>query len=311
MPQTDRAAGVLLGLACGDALGRPVEFKPADAIAKHHGTVDEMLGHGTHGKPAGTITDDTELALRITRSLAEQGAFDGADVAERFVEWYESGPFDIGMMTADALRKIQHGTSWTEAGQTVWEGRAEGRNAGNGSVMRCAPYAVAFAKSPETVLDVSKQSSAITHADPRCTYGCALLNSTIANLLYERDEPLRRAIDRIQDDAPDELIEAVEAVADSSTRPNLQTSGYVVHTLQTALYDGLTADSAKDGIVTAVNRGGDTDTVGAVTGAIVGAKFGAIDLPKEWIQAVGHADELEDLGKSLAKNQFETLTPHE
>lgn len=102
----DRARGVLLGLACGDALGRPVEFLTADDIEREHGRVTEMLGDGTWHQPAGTITDDTELALCVARSLAERGSFAPTDVAERFVAWYESGPFDVGTMTADAIRNL-------------------------------------------------------------------------------------------------------------------------------------------------------------------------------------------------------------
>jgi len=98
----DAATGVLLGLACGDALGRPVEFRSAESIADQYETVTEMLGHGTHGQPAGTITDDTDLAVCIARSLVEQEAFDGEDIADRFHEWYESGPFDVGLMTAES-----------------------------------------------------------------------------------------------------------------------------------------------------------------------------------------------------------------
>lgn len=96
MSLQDRARGVVLGLACGDALGRPVEFRSADQIAAEHGTVTEMLGHGSHGQPAGTITDDTEMALCIAHSLVEHDDFVPEDVADRFVGWYRSGPFDIG-----------------------------------------------------------------------------------------------------------------------------------------------------------------------------------------------------------------------
>src|SRR6056297_243214 len=105
MVASDAATGVVLGLACGDALGRPVEFRSGESIASQHGTVTEMLGHGTHGQPAGTVTDDTDLALCIARSLVERGAFDGNDIAARFHDWYQSGPFDIGLMTADAIRE--------------------------------------------------------------------------------------------------------------------------------------------------------------------------------------------------------------
>src|SRR6056297_3313744 len=114
-----RATGALLGLACGDALGRPVEFSTAAQIEREHGRVTEMLANGTHGQPAGTITDDTEMALCIARSLVAHEGFEPADIAARFVEWYESGPFDIGLMTSDALRTIRSGTSWDDAGQQV------------------------------------------------------------------------------------------------------------------------------------------------------------------------------------------------
>ena len=169
----DRAAGVLLGLACGDALGRPVEFQSPAEIERRYGTVRTMLANGTHGQAAGTVTDDTELALCIARSLAERERFDPADVAERYVAWYETGPFDVGLMTADAIRTLQEGVPWHEAGEQVWRNRPEGSNAGNGSVMCCAPLAVAFRDDPGTLARVSRDASRITHADPRCTAGCA------------------------------------------------------------------------------------------------------------------------------------------
>ena len=305
MPTPDAAVNVLLGLACGDALGRPVEFESADAIAAQHGTVTEMLSHGTHGQPAGTVTDDTDLALCIVRSLVEHEAFDGQDVAERFHEWYENGPFDIGLMTADALREYGRGTSWRDAGRNVWQHRQEGSNAGNGSVMRCAPYAIAFTDDSETLIRVSKQSSAITHYDPRCTYGCAVLNETIAGCLRGEDAPLETALDRVGGDAPDELVEALRVVPNLVDSDQLNTTGYVVHTLQTALYDALTADSIEEAIVTAVNRGGDTDTVGAVTGAVAGARFGDDSLPDRWLDVLEYRDDLELLAKTFATTAIE------
>jgi ADP-ribosyl-[dinitrogen reductase] hydrolase len=300
MQISDAAATVLLGLACGDALGRPVEFQSADAIAAQHGTVTEMLGDGTHGQPAGTVTDDTDLALCIARSLVDNEAFDGQDVAERFHEWYESGPFDIGLMTADALREFGRGTSWRDAGRNVWQHRQEGSNAGNGSVMRCAPYAIAFTDDLDSLARVSKQSSAITHYDSRCTYGCAILNTTIAGFLRGEDDPLATALNRVDNDAPDELVEALRVVPDLIDEEQLRTTGYVVHTLQTALHDALTADSAADAIMTAVNRGGDTDTVGAVTGAIAGARFSDEALPEQWLDVLEYRDDLELLARALA-----------
>jgi ADP-ribosyl-[dinitrogen reductase] hydrolase len=263
-----------------------------------------MLGNGTHGQPAGTVTDDTDLALCIARSLTEEGAFDGQDIADRFAEWYDDGPFDIGLMTADAISEYKSGTSWRDAGREVWQRRAEGSNAGNGSIMRCAPYAIAFAEEPATLDRVSKQSSAITHHDPRCQYGCVILNQTIAGFLCGDESPLADAIARVEGDGPDELVETIRLVPDLVDEQQLENTGYVVHTLQTSLYDALTADSAEAAIVTSVNRGGDTDTLGAVTGALAGARFGAEKLPDRWLEVVEYREDLTLLGQALATSQI-------
>ena len=296
----DHARGVLLGLACGDALGRPVEFDSAAAIEAAHGRLDEMVGHGTWNQPAGTITDDTEQALCIARSVVDEGAFDPADIADRFVAWYDTGPFDIGRMTARSLRALKRGAAWDEAGQQVWEDSPEGSNAGNGSVMRCPPLAIPYANDREQLVAVSKQSSRITHADPRCTYGCAVLNLTIVGLLGDADAPLQDALDYVGTDAPEELVAALRPAARGDSPATLEPSGYVVHSLQTALHDGLAAESAEEAIVTAVNRGGDADTIGAIAGAVAGARFGASALPDRWLDVVDEVDELDALATRLS-----------
>ncbi|WP_435364371.1 ADP-ribosylglycohydrolase family protein [Haloarchaeobius sp. DYHT-AS-18] len=296
-----RARGTLLGLACGDALGRPVEFNSPASIESQHGRLDEMVGYGTHNQPAGTVTDDTDMLLCIARSLAETGEFDGHDVAERFLDWYESGPFDIGIMTAQSIRAFRDGAAWDEAGRQVWEASAEGSNAGNGSVMRCVPHALAFGHDPDRLVAVSRESSAITHADPRCTWGCALLNLVVADLVRNDPEPLAAldaGLDRVRDDAPAELVEAAEAVP-TLDAGDLQNTGYVVTTVQAGLYHGLRADSAEDAIVDAVAMGGDTDTIGAVAGAVAGARFGASGLPGDWVDTVTVAADCRDLADAL------------
>jgi len=297
---SDRARGTLLGLACGDALGRPVEFSSASAIAAEHGQLDEMVGQGTWNQPAGTITDDTEQALCVARSLVDQQAFDPADIAARFVDWYDSGPFDIGRMTMKSLSRLKHGDDWSEAGQHVWEASPEGQNAGNGSVMRCAPLAIPYATTWERLVEVSRQSSQITHADPRCTDGCVVLNLTLAGLLEDASTPLRDALDYVDASAPDELTTALSPLARGETPDTLEISGYVIHSLQTALHDGLHAETAEEAIVTAVNRGGDTDTIGAIAGAVAGARFGASQLPDRWLATIDETDELDTLARRLS-----------
>jgi ADP-ribosyl-[dinitrogen reductase] hydrolase len=300
MDDTTRAVGTLYGLACGDALGRPVEGYPRERIERERGHLTEMIGRGVHGQPPGTVTDDTDLALCIARSLVETGRFDGQDVAERFLAWYENDPVGIGALTADSIRAFQRGESWRDAGRVVWQQRPEGQNAGNGSVMRCAPYAIAFRDDPDALVRVSRQSSSITHADPRCTYGCAVLNGTIAGMFRAEDDPLAGALARVERDAPPELAETLRLVPDYVTREALPTTAYVVDTLQTALTVGLTADSAEAAIVEAVNLGGDTDTIGAVTGAIAGARFGAEAIPDRWLAELSVPEELRVLGTALA-----------
>jgi ADP-ribosyl-[dinitrogen reductase] hydrolase len=299
----NRAKGVLLGLACGDALGRPVEFKSSATIETEYGTLDRMIGNGTHRKPAGTITDDTDLAMCIARSLVDCRDFNPEDIAERFVAWYESDPFDIGSMTSDSLRRIRDGESWDDAGYQVWKERPEGQNAGNGSVMRCVPYAIAFADNEEKLGYVSEASSAITHADPRCRRGCAVLNLTIACLLRGNENPLESALSVTYPNktGAEELAEVLETVPDEIDERNLSNTGYVVDTVQAAFYYALDSDSAREAIIRAVNAGGDADTVGAVTGAIVGARFGADSLPEEWLNEIDEVTELEELAEELTK----------
>ncbi|MFC7233410.1 ADP-ribosylglycohydrolase family protein [Saliphagus sp. GCM10025308] len=288
-------------MACGDALGRPVEFASASEIAAEHGRLDEMVGYGTWNQPAGTITDDTEQALCIARSLVERQAFDPDDIADRFVAWYDSGPFDIGIMTRRSIENVQAGRSWEQAGQEVWKASPEGKNAGNGSIMRCPPLSIPYATEPKTLERVSRHSSQITHADPRCTYGCAILNLTIAGLLQDATDPLASAIDHVGNNAPEELRNALTPICDGDELGSLETSGYVVHSLRTAMHDGLRAKSAEAAITSAVNRGGDTDTIGAVTGAIAGARFGASRLPDRWLSAIDETAEIESLAEQLVE----------
>lgn len=306
---TNQSTGVFFGLACGDALGRPVEFQQPTSIQRRHGRVTEMLADGTHGQPAGTITDDTQMALCIARSLADTGQFDPNDIAARFVDWYESGPFDIGLLTSTVLRRLRDGEAWHKAGVDEWRHLPEGSNAGNGSVMRCAPYSLAFANDMESLVTASRASSAITHADPRCQWGCVILNATIAGLLNDLDSPLQRALE-VAENAPSELKTACEEVQkvhqddQSHDGLDLANTGYVVTTLQAGLYHGLTAPTAEDAIVDAVMMGGDTDTIAAVTGAIAGARFGATALPDRWLQEINEIEELAELAKQLISEEI-------
>lgn len=267
----ERARGILCGLAVGDALGRPVEFWSPEEIEAEYGVLDSMVGHGTHGQPSGTVTDDTEQAMCIATSLATHGKWDPERVAEQFVDWYNSSPFDIGNTTAKSMEKLAAGVPWDEAGVATQEEFSQDR-ATNGSVMRCAPLAIAYPYDTESLIQYSRESSMITHAHPRCTWGAAILNVTIANIITGTEQPLQHALDSVRGDAPPPLVSALSDIR-TVDEGELSSSGDVTDTLQTALYHGLTSSSFVDAVTSAVNRGGDADTIGAVTGAIAGARF--------------------------------------
>lgn len=311
----NRAEGLILGLACGDALGRPVEFNSAGRINREHGQLTEMVSGGTHNKPAGTVTDDTELAVCIAQSLVDQGDFLPADIADKFVRWYDSNPFDMGTMTAETLRELKRGGKWDVTGRSVWSSRPEGKNAGNGSIMRCAPYALAFTDDYSKLQEVSRTSSKITHADPRCSYGCAILNLTLAGLLAQESRPLSSALEELPENVPEELLTALQPIQDGIKPETLQSSGYVIHTLQSGLYHGLTAETPREGIVNSINMGHDTDTVGAVTGAVIGARFGADALPSDWVETLTvdvESRQLPDwwLSSDTTANELRALASH-
>ncbi|MFC6864941.1 ADP-ribosylglycohydrolase family protein [Halomicroarcula sp. GCM10025817] len=304
MDRTSRARGTLLGLACGDALGRPVEGWPRSRIAREHGRLTEMQARGAHGLPAGAVTDDTELALCLARSIVESDGFDADDAARRFAAWFEGDPTGIGGMTRRALARVATGEPWDRAAEHVWRQSPEGHNAGNGSVMRCAPLAIRFADDPATLIESSMTSSRLTHWDPRCTHGCAALNLVVAGYLRGADDPVSATLDRLDEDAPTDVAVALLEARAATDPTMLPVTGYVVDTLEAGVGHALLAQSAEEAIVTAVNNGGDTDTVGAVAGAVAGARFGVESLPETWLdeltvrtEAMALADRLAERGR--------------
>ena len=301
MDESRRAAGTLVGLACGDALGRPVEFRSSDAVSREHGRVTEMLARGTHGQPTGTVTDDTDLTLALARSLVDRGEFAPADVARRFADWLAADPFDVGLLTAEAVRGYDHAETPADAARTAWEARPEGQNAGNGSLMRCAPPALVYDDRPR-LAERTAAVSALTHADPRCVESCVALTRVVRELLdgASVDDALTAALSLARDrSAPTGVREALAVATDREARR--ENDGFVLVTFETALADALTADSFEEAVVTSVSRGGDADTVGAVCGAVAGARFGVEAVPARWTDRVDEAAECQALARDLVE----------
>jgi len=292
--QCNRFRGVMLGIAAGDALGATVEFMSPEAIAATIGVHREIVGGGWLHLAAGEVTDDTQMALCIARSLVEKQRFDADDIAANFVEWYRSDPKDIGNTTRHALELLDAGVPWQEAGARTHEAMRP-RDASNGSIMRCAPIALAAWRDAEMNARHSADSSRITHANPLCVDACVALNAAVAALLHGESDPLAAA-DRAAE--LNEVRAAIDAAA-AATPDMLPAGGYVLDTLSAALWAVTAHDTPEDAIVAAVNLGNDADTTGAVAGALAGARWGAEALPARWVDALLGKDELVALADAL------------
>jgi ADP-ribosyl-[dinitrogen reductase] hydrolase len=269
----DRIEGCAVGAAVADALGMPLEFGPRQPAGR-------LVRDMTPGRiPAGTFTDDTEMALALADSLLAHRPLDPADLAQRFMAWHQAGPDDVGIHTSQVLSRIAAGQAWQQAAQSVQRARPD--SAGNGSVMRCWPVALAHWDELDEILSASRLQSRVTHPHPECQAGSAFVNAAIYHLLH--GAPPILAIPRALEDAamPADLRAVIEQ-AQARHRDELPNSGWVRHSLESAVWGLLTTDSFEEAVVQVVNLGADSDTAGAVTGALTGATYGLSAIPARW-----------------------------
>jgi ADP-ribosyl-[dinitrogen reductase] hydrolase len=280
----NRRRGALLGLAVGDALGAAVEFSPPGTFEP----VTDFRGGGPHGLAPGEWTDDTSMALALADSIAERG-WDLTDQAERYLAWWKSGAysvtghcFDIGRTTAIALRKY----AATRDART--SGDVSAHASGNGSIMRLVPVPVAymhlFPDSNDRLIQHLIESSITTHASPQCVSACAYLGLLLCGLLHglPRDEVLAHDFVRTHLRAH-RLHPEIDEVARGGYRERTPVgSGYVVRSLEAALWAFHDAVDFREAVLRAVNLGDDADTTGAVCGQLAGAYFGESGMPQEW-----------------------------
>lgn len=260
------------GLAVGDALGVPYEFQARDTF---HAT--EPIGGGFHGQLAGTFSDDTSMTLATCESLrAKQGAIDAGDMRARFRAWLERGAyaidsavFDVGITTRRAL----------EAGHGL-DGE---HDCGNGSLMRILPLAFTEANDSEIA-----QASAITHAHPVACRACAIHVHVARDLAA--GATVSEAIARIADtEAPFDRLPEIASLE----REQIRSGGYVVETLEAALWCLATTESYRACVLAAVNLGDDTDTVAAVAGGLAGIVYGMEAIPHAWLDTLRGRDLIE------------------
>jgi ADP-ribosyl-[dinitrogen reductase] hydrolase len=273
----ERARGCAVGAAVGDALGMPLEFRPRRPLNRL--VLDMQAGRVA----AGTFTDDTEMALALAHSLLAHCPLDPEDLAQRFVAWLQAGPDDVGIHTHDVLSRIAAGTPWEEAVDDVQRRRPD--SAGNGSVMRCWPVALVHWDNPTLLLADSRLQSRVTHPHLECQAGSAFVNAAIQQLI--QGSPPAQAIAHALAFAPQSspLRDLIQA-APTQSREQLENTGWVRHTLQSAVWGLLTTHSFEEAVVQVVNLGQDADTAGSVVGALAGAAYGLEAIPRRWRDAL-------------------------
>jgi len=295
----ERHCGCLLGLAIGDALGAAVEFSPPGSFKPVTGFRDG----GPHGLKPGEWTDDTSMALALADSIVTVG-WDLNDQARRYVDWWKRGKysvngvcFDIGITTRDALG------AFVRTGDARSSASSHERSSGNGSIMRLAPVPIAFGNLyPARIEELSRlaaESSLPTHASAQCLSACRYMALVLAALMAgeSRDEilaPNWSALDALRKVEP--LHPAIDEVASGSFRrrkpPEIRGSGYVVHSLEAAMWAFHNAVDFSEAVLRAVNLGDDADTTGAVCGQLAGACWGVDGVPDQWRIGVAQCDML-------------------
>lgn len=278
----DKFKGCLVGLACGDALGGPVEAIPGPAkLPERKHLQTEMTGGGFFKLMPGQITDDTDMALCLATSLVEKKHSDPADVAKRYLAWYLDNPIGTGKTIETAMEALKGGMSWDRAAASELGIKSKG----NGSLMRCAPIAMASFKHEKLLRERSYYDSCITHMHQDCIDAVVFVNLMIAAMLQGEDHLVAyiQAVDKL-DDWSTLHFSCSKVLRMSVEERNRHPS--VISTLLHALHSLLTTNSFEEALVKSVNLGGDADTIGAVTGALAGACYGERQIPERWKTAL-------------------------
>jgi ADP-ribosyl-[dinitrogen reductase] hydrolase len=303
----DRVAGCLVGLACGDAVGTTSEFQKRDKFPP----VRDMVGGGVFNLQAGQWTDDTSMALCLADSLLEMDGFCGNDQMERYHRWWKTGYnssngkcFDVGTATVQAITNYRN----DELKNRNFYGDDNPRSAGNGSLMRLAPIAIFYSNGTvDNLMYNAGDSSKVTHATAECVDSCqyfALLlhkafTATSKHQLFEvQYNPFTGALTDILSD--DNYVKL--------TRDQVKSTGYVIDSLQAALWCFHTTNSFEDAILLAANLGDDSDTVAAICGQLAGAFYGWDAIPDRWKDKLTRQQHIKDLALKLFAQGPTTLS---
>lgn len=304
-----------LGLAIGDALGVPVEFKSRDYFRNN--PVTTMIGYGVWNQPPGTWSDDSSMAFCLAESLTK--GYDIQDIGKTFVKWMQEGywgahhkVFDIGGTTRLSLQRIAKGED------SLYSGEFEESSNGNGSIMRVMPASIFFCmEENETLMERMRETSGVTHRHFRSIFSCFIYSKFAGHLFrgLEKQEAYVKAMEEVREYIasknfnPDELAffeRTVSGKLISEVEERVYSSGYVLHTLEASIWCFLNTNSYSEAVLKAVNLGGDTDTTGCVTGALAGLYYGDEGIPTEWKNVVVRKKDIIELANDF-KNCMDNL----
>lgn len=295
MDLEDKIRGMLFGLALGDALGGPLEFMKQEDIRLKFGVVEDMVGGGWLDLEPGETTDDTAMMLCLVKGILEKPEKPIEAIGNYFMEWYASNPKDIGITTRHALENYQVYRNWIKAGEAAHRASEE-KSAGNGALMRCAPVVFFYKDDYEKMIEVTKMQSRMTHIDPLSIEACCINNHILWELFRGKglEEGILSALKRY------DLEKRYQDCAERTVSyQQLNPSGFAVDTLRCSIYALLNTEDFYDAVVTAVNMGGDADTIGAVTGAIAGLHYGYATLPAIWVYQLKNFHEIDEICRAL------------
>jgi len=302
MDLKSRFLGAMLGLAAGDALGTALEFRPPGTFEP----ITDMVGGGPFRLAPGQWTDDTSMALCLAASLVECGKFDLWDQCERYLRWLRDGYmsstgtcFDVGNTVGTSLLRYAE-TLDPRAGPTAPD------TAGNGSLMRLAPVPLFFARQPENAIFYAGESSRTTHGAQECIDACRHLAGLIVGALQQRSKEallssMFSPVEGLWEREPlaPKIVEIASGSYIRKEPPAIKGGGYVVHSLEAALWAFYKTDDFHLGALMAVNLGDDADTTGAVYGQIAGAYYGEDGIPDNWLSLLAHKEMIVDLSDQL------------
>ncbi|NMM62894.1 ADP-ribosyl-[dinitrogen reductase] hydrolase [Clostridium sp. P21] len=289
MKKEARILGGLFGVACGDALGGTLEFLSKREGKEEYGYLKEIVGGGVWNLKPGEVTDDTMMTIAVACGILQNPKDPLKNIGENFIDWYDGNPKDVGNTVKLAMEGYKRYNSWKKAA-TYAHKQLDGHTAGNGTLMRCIPAALYY-DDLKKIIKVSREQSMLTHYDEKAAEACELYNTIVYRYMNgeEKMKVIEEETTKYQD------YEDITSTAKIELNP----SGYVVDTLQCALWCFINNGNSEDVICEAVNLYGDPDTIGAIAGGLAGVYYGINDIPERWREKILVKDKLKEIAKKM------------